>query len=166
MIAITYDQKRFSGEFPTQPLQKTPIVVRCHFLTANIFIDRWIIAGIAPVGRQLGTQALVPREMIGHRVNVKEERSANALTFDNLNSLIEIKTIGLEVARAKVDHVQIARDPCSLLESPRAQKSSIERIQAEGLIAAAAQGVWQSTGDAPGGDSGHRCRETPIRESR
>src|SRR5438105_13710680 len=79
MIAITYDQKRFSGEFPSQPLQKTPIVVRCHFLTANIFIDLRIIAGIAPLRRKRRAQALVPREMIGDRVNVEEERSTPAL---------------------------------------------------------------------------------------
>ena len=93
--------------------------------------------------------------MIGDRVNVKEERSSASLAFNNLKSLIEIKTIGLEVTRAKVGHVQIARDACSLLESPRAQKSSIERIQAEGLIAAAAQGVRKSDAHAAGGDSGH-----------
>ena len=129
--------------------------MRCHFLTANIFIDLRIIAEITPAWRKLRAQALVPREMIGDRVNVKEERSSASLAFNNLKSLIEIKTIGLEVTRAKVDHVQIARDACSLLESPRAQKSSIERIQAEGLIAAAAQGVRKSDAHAAGGDSGH-----------
>ena len=61
MIAITYDQKRFSGEVPSQPLQKAPVVVRCHFLTPNIFIDLRIIAGIAPLRRKLGAQALAHR---------------------------------------------------------------------------------------------------------
>src|ERR1035437_8844719 len=139
MIAIAHDQERLRREFLCQPLQETPVVMRCHPLTTNVFINVRGIAEITPIQCKLGTQARVPGKMIGHGVNVEEERPIAALAFDNFGGLIEIKTISLEVTRAEVEHVQIARDAGRRLEGTRTEKSAIERIEAEGLIAAAAR---------------------------
>ena len=62
-----------------------------------------------------------------------------ALASDDFDGLIEIKTVSLEIARAKVPHIQITLDAGRRLEGTRTEKSAVERIEAERLIAAAAQ---------------------------
>src|SRR5258708_672194 len=103
-------------------------------LTSTVFINIRGMSGGAPGPRKLGTQARVPGEMIGHCINIKEERSVAALAFDDFDGPIEIETIGLKITRAEVGYVQIARDADSGLEGTRTEKCAIERIEAEGFV--------------------------------
>ena len=71
--------------------------------------------------------------MIGDIVDVKEERPVAALALYNLDGLIEIEAVGLEITGAEVDHVQIMRDSDRRLEGARAEKGTVEWIEAEVL---------------------------------
>ena len=102
MIAVTHDQERFSREFPRQPRQQRSVVLRRHPLASDILLYVRRIAEVMPVWREFGTQAGVPGEMIGDGVNVEKERPVAALALDDLDSLIEIETVGLEVRGAEV----------------------------------------------------------------
>src|ERR1700737_4877209 len=104
--------------------------------------------------------------MIGDRVNVEKKRPLAALALHNVDRSIEIKAIRLEVTRTEVDHIKIARDSHARLKGARAEKSSIEWIEAETLVAAAIQCRRQPATDAAGGNPGHRRGETPIRANR
>ena len=100
--------------------------------------------------------------MIGDIVDVEEERPVAALALDNLDGLIEIETVGLEIRGAEVAHVQIMRDADRRLEGTRAEKSTVERIEAEGLVAATAQRQRQASIDVSRGDPGDGRRETSV----
>ena len=82
MIAVAHDQKRLGWKFPRQPRQQCAVVPRRHALAANVFLDIGRIAEITEVRRELGTQASVPREMIGDIVDVEEERPVAALALE------------------------------------------------------------------------------------
>ena len=110
-----------------------------HPLAADIFLYIRRIAEIMPVWREFGTQAGIPGEMIGDIVHVEKERPVAALALDNPDGLIEIETIGLEVRGAEISYVQIMRDADRRLEGARAEKGTVEWIEAEGLVAATAQ---------------------------
>ena len=91
--------------------------------------------------------------MIGDRVDVEEERPLPALARDDLFRLVEIEGVALEILGAEIGHVEIAPDAGRGLEGARAQEGAVERIEAEGLVAAMRQRRGQSAPDAAGGDA-------------
>ena len=119
MIAVSDDQERLARENLFKPLQEFAVVMGGHPLPANILLDIGRVAQIAPIRRKFGTQALVPREMIGDGIDINEKRAIAALALDKLGSSVEVKAIRLEITGAKVDHVQVVRDAGRRLESTR-----------------------------------------------
>jgi hypothetical protein len=84
--------------------------MRGRRLAANILLDVRRVAEVAPVGRELRTQPLVPGEMIRNHVDIEEERPAAAFATDQFNRLAVIETVGLEIGRTEVLHVKVTRN--------------------------------------------------------
>ena len=104
--------------------------------------------------------------MIGHRVDIEEQRSLAAFPSNQIDCAVVVKTVGFEVARAEIAHIQIMRDAGRRLKSARSEKRTVERIHAEGLIAAVLQRARQPAIDATGSDPRHGCRKPPERANR
>src|SRR5262245_63883099 len=162
VVAVAHDQERFGREFALQAIEQRRIVLRGHALAAHVFVDIGRVAKVAPVRRQLGSQPAVPGKMIGDSIDIKEERPVPALARDNLFCLVEIEAVALEILSAKIGHVEIAADAGRLLEGARAQESTVEWIEAKGLVTAVRKRGGQSALNAAGGDARDRSRETPI----
>ena len=104
--------------------------------------------------------------MIGHRIHIEKERSLAAFSLDQIDRPVVVETISFEVAGSQVLHIQIMRDTGGRLKCARPQKGAVERIKAEGLIAAALQYARQPAIDVTGSDPCYRCRKPPERANR
>src|SRR5438105_4848986 len=102
MITIANDQKGVGRKRPSQFYKKFPIVLGGHSLPANVFVHVRPVAEIMPIGCEFGAELLVPRKVIGHRINVEEQWLGTLFALDQVDGLVEIKSIGLEIACAEI----------------------------------------------------------------
>ena len=63
---------------------------------------------------------------------------------NDVRRLIVIEAVTLEPTRPKVFHIEIALDTGAGLKAARAEKRSVEGIEAEGLVTTAAKGIRQA----------------------
>ena len=162
VIAEAHDQELLFREFARQPLHKVSVILRAHFLPAQIFVDLDVVAGIAPAGRQVRAIARVPGKMIGDGVNEQEERLSAALALHQAQGLVVKKMVGLDIARAHFLGIDHAPDAGRVLVGARGEERSRRGIQAEGLVAATPQRLRQAALDAVGRDA--RDKELHVSE--
>src|SRR6202008_4983589 len=98
-------------------------------LAAQILVDISPIAGVAPFGRKIGTEAEVPGKVVLCRVDQQEQRVLAALLGDRVCRLVEIERVRVEEVRVERSGVEEVLDSGSGLEMPRAQESAIHRIE-------------------------------------
>ena len=101
MIAEAHDQEGLVGEVALQPRLERLIVDRAQMLTPQIFVHVRPVAEVLPVGRQIGTEAEVPREMVLRGVDQQEQRVLAARLRDRLRRLVEIERVRIEEIRAE-----------------------------------------------------------------
>src|SRR4051812_689890 len=110
-------------------------------LAAEIFVDVRPVAGIAPLRREIGAEAEVPREMVLRRIDQQEQRVLAALLRDRVRRLVEIERVRVEEFRAERGGVEKVLNAGGRLEVARAEKCAVHRVKREGLVAAMAQCV-------------------------
>ena len=162
MIPEAHDEKRLGRKVPLEAVEQRGIVARAQALPPDIFIDARLVSGTAPVRGQFRTETKIPGKMIGGGIDEQEKRPFAALARDDLRSLVEVKAVGFETAGAQILHVKIALDPGRGLEIARAEKSAVERIQAERLIAASAERMRQPARYPPARNARYRRGKTAV----
>ena len=75
--------------------------------------------------------------MIGHRVHIEKQRRLDARPLDQIDRAIVVETVGLERAGPEVLHIEVVCDAGRGLKCARPQERAVERIEAEGFVAAA-----------------------------
>src|SRR3954453_16839052 len=102
-------------------------------LTTQIFVNVRPVAEITPFGREIGTEAEVPREMVLRRIDQQEQRILAALLRDRVRGLVEIERVRVEEFRAERSGVEKVLDAGRGLEVACAEKRAVHRIKREGL---------------------------------
>src|SRR5262249_40053609 len=123
--------------------------------------DMGRVAEVVPIRRQIRPEAVVPRKMIGGEIGENKQRAAAALALDHPRRLVIEKRVGLDAAHAHVFAVEKSLDAGGLLEAARAHERAARRIERKSPVAAPAQRMWQSAGDAAGCDAGDEIGEAP-----
>src|SRR5215211_6010423 len=166
MIAIADDEEGLRGKRSSKPFQERLIFPRRHSLAPNVLLHVGSIAKVAPIGRQLRAQPLVPRKMIGHCIHIEKQWPLAAFSLDQIDRPVIVETISFEAARSQVLNIQIMCDTGGRLKCARPEKGAVERIEAEGLVAAALQYARQPAIDVTGSDPCYRRCKPPERADR
>ena len=123
MVAEANDEERLAGKVAAQALDEVSIVLRTDRLAPKILVGLGIIAEIAPAGHQIGTETIVPREVVCSRIGEEEQRCAPTLTRDDVGCCVIEEMIGFDAARTKLLHVEEMLDAGRHLEAAGAEKA-------------------------------------------
>src|SRR5262249_39717921 len=154
MISEAHQQKRFGREVVTETGEEGGIVALAQALPPQIFLDMGRVAEVAPIRRQIRPEAVVPRKMNGGEIGENKQRAAAALALDQPCGLVIEKEIRFDAARADVFAVEKLIDARGPLEAARTHERAPGRIECKSPVAAPAQRMRQSAGDAAGCDAG------------